>query len=449
MMMGSLEQYLNLATEARTLLDRGSCAIMNGRREEVFRLLREKGLPRRNNERYKYCHVEDAFAPDYGINLQRRLPAEDPYRAYRCGVPHIGSVLGFMVNDCPVLSDPQLQSLPEGVTLCSIREAAMRFPEMLEAYYHRAASRQYDGVTALNTLLAQDGIFVHIPEGTVLSQPLQIVNVIASTGPVMSNRRLLVVAGRHSSASLLVCDHTSGDTPSLATQVNEIYVDEGARIELYRVEETHTRHTLFTQTYVEQQADSRFHHHSVTLTCGRSRSTTDIRLSGEGAQVAAEGAVVTDGKQQADYNLLVEHAAARCQSDLLYKYVLGGESVGAYAGKVLVQPGAQQSLSEQNNANLCTSLGAHAYSQPMLEIYNDDVKCNHGSGTGKLDETALFYMRQRGIPEAEARLLLQHAFINDVLARVTIEGLRERLSHLVEMRFRGGLSKCSDCNLCK
>ena len=129
--------------------------------------------------------------------------------------------------------------------------------------------------------------------------------------------------------------------------------------------------------------------------------------------------------------------------------MLTGKSVSAFAGKVLVCPGAQHTLSQQTNANLCASPEARAYSQPMLEIYADDVKCNHGSTTGKLDENALFYMRQRGIAEDEARLLLQHAFVNDVLQRIELVPLRERLAHLVELRFRGELGKCRGCTLCR
>lgn len=161
------------------------------------------------------------------------------------------------------------------------------------------------------------------------------------------------------------------------------------------------------------------------------------------------GAVITDETQHVDNNVLADHVAPNCTSDMLYKYVLDGRSTGAFAGKVLVRTDAQKTVSQQTNANLCASPQARVYSQPMLEIYADDVKCNHGSTIGKLDENALFYMRQRGVPEAEARLLLQHAFINDVLQRVTLEHLRDRLSHLVELRFRGELSKCRDCKMCR
>ncbi len=187
---------------------------------------------------------------------------------------------------------------------------------------------------------------------------------------------------------------------------------------------------------------------SITLKTGKAVANVHVRLIGEGADVKLAGAVIADAEQNTEKHILVEHVAEGCTSDMLYKQVLSGQSTGLVHGKVLVQPGAQKSASEQTLANLCVSQEARALSQPMLEIYADDVKCNHGSTIGKLDETALFYMRQRGIPEVEARLLLQHAFVNDVLQRIPNEDLRERLSHLVEHRFRGELKACNGCSLC-
>ena len=173
---------------------------------------------------------------------------------------------------------------------------------------------------------------------------------------------------------------------------------------------------------------------------------TNARLLGEGADCQTGGMAITDGKQHVDNTLLVDHVAENCTSDMMYKYVLDGESTAVFAGKVMVRPDAQKTLSQQNSANICLSPTAHAHALPMLEIYADDVRCNHGATIGKLDETALLYLRQRGIPLAEAKLLLQHAFVNDVLQRIPIEALRERLSHLVELRFRGELHHCQDCH---
>ena len=133
----------------------------------------------------------------------------------------------------------------------------------------------------------------------------------------------------------------------------------------------------------------------------------------------------------------------------LYKYVLDNDATGAFAGRVLVEHGAQKTSSEMRNQNLCASREARMYTQPMLEIYADDVKCSHGSTVGQLNDAALFYMRQRGISEREARLLLQQAFVTEVIDAIALEPLRDRLRYLVDKRFRGELSKCEGCKLCR
>ncbi|MGN0061474.1 MAG: SufD family Fe-S cluster assembly protein [Alloprevotella sp.] len=200
---------------------------------------------------------------------------------------------------------------------------------------------------------------------------------------------------------------------------------------------------------VEQLAGSRLNIVAFTMRGGNFRADLHIRLLGKGAEARIAGAVIADGDETVEKNILVEHAAEGCSSDMLYKQILTGESSGLIEGKVLVQPGAQQTTSQQTFGNLLLSDTARVQSRPMLEIYADDVKCNHGATIGKLDDAALFYMRQRGIPEVEARLLLQHAFVNDILQRVGNEELREKLSHLIEHRFRGELKACHGCSLCQ
>ena len=150
-----------------------------------------------------------------------------------------------------------------------------------------------------------------------------------------------------------------------------------------------------------------------------------------------------------DNNTLIDHRVPRCTSNELYKYVLDGQATGAFAGRVLVRHGAQKTVSQETNQNLCATREARMYTQPMLEIYADDVKCAHGSTVGQLNDAALFYMRQRGIPLKEAKLLLEFAFINEVIDHMQLAPLRDRLHYLVEKRFRGELSKCEGCKLCK
>ena len=454
--MNSHIQYIELYRQYQTLLDGGSCAAMNAARAQAATLLEEQGLPTRKEERYKYTSAAAAFEPDFGLNLKRLVGHTDPYQTYRCSVPNLSTALFFVVNDVPYpASEAAKAQLQQGVTVDSFRNMAASRPELLEKYYNRAAATDrdfkhgHDGVTLLNTLLAQDGIVVYIPEGVTLTTPIQIVNVASAHADFMSVRRVLIVAERGSRASVLFCDHADSSHKYLSTQVAEVYIEDDAEMDIYTIEETTAQNTRFSTIYVEQADRTKFSYDGVTLLSGVSRNRLDVRLKGKDSRAELYGAVIADGEQRVDNNIIVEHLAPQCTSEMLYKYVLDGQSMAAFAGKVYVAPGAQKTESLQTNANLCASPQAHAYSQPMLEVYADDVKCDHGSTVGKLDQNAMLYMRQRGIPKNEARLLLQHAFINEVLRHVQIENIHDRLCALIDQRFRGDLKKCKTCSFCK
>lgn len=190
-------------------------------------------------------------------------------------------------------------------------------------------------------------------------------------------------------------------------------------------------------------------HNVITLHNGITRNRLDLVFKGEGAECFANGCVIADKSQHIDNNTLIDHQVGHCTSHQLYKYVLGDEAVGAFAGRILVRKDAQKTSSNEINQNLCTTKKARMFTQPMLEIYADDVKCSHGSTVGQLNDAAMFYMRQRGISEKEAKLLLEFAFVNEVVDQIQLEPLKERLRYLVEKRFRGELNKCEGCKLCK
>ena len=409
--MSAIQQYLDLFASQRTVIEEGSCPVMNAERQTAFDNLQQHGLPTQKVERYKYTDLEKVLAPDYGLNLKRIPLSVDPYEVYRCSIPKMSADVAYVVNDTVVPAK------------LSFRENA----EFIKPYYNRLATQQRDAVSELNTMLAQDGILIHIPAGKKLERPLQIVNVSAATIDFMSNRRVLIVAEEGAEGTILFCDESPTEQRSLTTQVVEIFAGKNSKLHLYSLEETADTHTHLSNMYIEQQERSEVTFNGMTLHNGTTRNLMDVHLVGRHAAINAYGAVIANAQEHVDNNILIDHNAEECTSDLLYKYVLDDKSVGAFAGKVLVQAGAQKTASQETNSNLCVSPDARAYAQPMLEIYADDVKCNHGSTVGKLDENALFYMRQRGIPEQEARLLLQHAFINDVLQHVTLEPLRTPL----------------------
>ena len=339
--------------------------------------------------------------------------------------------------------------LPEGVIVGSLCEEAIKNPRFIAQYYAKIAEKGEDAITALNTMLAQDGLLVYIPKNVRLEKTIQVINILRSDVDLMVNRRVLVILEQGAEAKLLFCDHTADNQQFLTTQVIEAYVGENDSLDLYCLEETHYKNVRVSNLYIQQAANSRLRHHVITLHNGITRNQTNLVFKGEGSECDLCGCVIADKEQHVDNNTLIDRQVGHCTSHELYKYVLDEKSVGAFAGKVLVRHDAQKTISEEVNQNLCTTKDARMYTQPMLEIYADDVKCSHGSTVGQLKDAAMFYMRQRGISEKEARLLLEFAFVNEVIDRIQMEPLRDRLRYLVEKRFRGELNKCEGCKLCK
>jgi Fe-S cluster assembly protein SufD len=316
-------------------------------------------------------------------------------------------------------------------------------------YYNRLAGADGDAITDLNTMLAQDGLLIYIPKNTVLEKAVQVINILRSDVDLMVNRRVLIVAEEGAEVKLLFCDHAADDRQFLTTQVIEVFAGANAKVDLYCLEETHAKNVRLSNVYVRQERDSRVRHNVITLHNGTTRNKLDLVLAGEGAECQLGGCVIADKQQHVDNNTLVVHEAPHCTSNELYKYVLDDQATGAFAGRVYVAPGAQKTASQMTNQNLTATREARMYTQPMLEIYADDVKCAHGSTVGQLSDAALFYMRQRGIPEKEARTLLQVAFIREVVDQMSLVPLRDRLHHLIDKRFRGELNKCEGCKLCR
>ena len=457
--MNSEQQYIDLYKQARQMICEHSSDVMNAVRDEAFERFAAAGFPSKKVERYKYTDIQKLFEPDYGLNLNRLQIPVDPYEAFRCDVPNLSTSLYFVVNDVFYSEERKEESgmrlvtanpkLPEGVIIGSLKELSSLHPSPFTLYYNQLAGKANDAVTDLNTMLAQDGLYVYVPKNVKVDRAIQVINILRSDIDLMVNRRVLIVLEEGAELKMLFCDHAADDKNFLATQVIECFVGENASLDLYCLEETHHKNVRVSNVYIDQQANSRVNHNVITLHNGITRNRLDLTFSGEGAECQCYGCVIADKQQHVDNNTLIVHKVPHCTSNELYKYVLEEKSVGAFAGRVLVEHGAQQTVSQMTNQNLTATKEARMYTQPMLEIYADDVKCAHGSTVGQLNDAALFYMRQRGIPLKEAKVLLQNAFINEVIDHMQLEPLRDRLHYLVEKRFRGELNKCAGCKLCK
>lgn len=444
-MSNALDQYIKLYEENREVIRANSDGRLNDVREEALAQLRGKSLPDKSCEGYEKTSINDMFAPDYGVNISRVNIPVDVAASFRCDVPSLTTMMGLVINDSFHPAAKLESKLPEGVYFGSLRRGATLFPELLEKYYANIAPMSEPSV-ALNTLLAQDGVLIYVPRGQRLERPLQLVNIFSSPVPSAAFRRLLVIVEAGAELQLLVCDHTQDNVNAyLASQIAEVFVGEGAKFEACSIEESSANTSRYSRMFVRQEGQSVFSFNSTTLTCGSTRNDFEVELTGEHSETKLVGMVIGSDKMHIDNNSDIRHLTPRCKSDQLFKYVLDDEATGAFEGSILVAPGAQFTEAYQSNRNILASTQARMHCKPQLEIYNDDVKCSHGATTGQLNNDALFYMRSRGIPEAEARTMLMQAFMVDVIDHVHIAGLRERLLHLVDRRFSGTLGDCATC----
>lgn len=405
--MKTEKQYIDFYQELRDTIHARSCDEMNSCRDAAVQTFSSHGFPSKKVERYRYANVDADFSPNYGIALT--------------------PLSGELSPHCFRLADAS--------------------PEVL-ALYNKVADNN-DSIVALNTMLCVDTLVVHIPKGKCLEHPIQINNVLKGEQDTMVCRRILIVMDELSQADVILTERAASQSRFMTNQVVEIVMKNGSHLNLYDIEETHLLCSRYNSVFVRQDRNSCLHHTCLTLFNGHTRNRLDVQLQGEGSEVTANGCVIADKMQHVDNNTLIDHQVPNCQSNELYKYLLDDSAVGAFAGKVLVRKDAQKTMSKETNANLCATRSARMYTQPMLEIYADDVKCSHGSTVGQMDEAALFYMRQRGIDEHEARLLLKAAFITEVIENIPLESLRDRLHVLVDKRLRGELSKCEGCKLCQ
>ena len=434
------QQYIDLYAQAEALLRTYSAAPLNNLRARAFADFERLGFPTRRQEAYKYTDIAKCFEPDYGMNFKRLTFPVNPYEVFKCDVPNMSTSLYFMVNDTFHATE---KTLSDGIIIGSFRD----YTDLVSKYLGTLADTAQDSITAFNTAFAQDGLLIYVPKNVVVEKPIQLINILRSDVPLLVNRRVLIVLEDGAQARLLVCDHAMDEVNFLATQVIEVFAGRNAMFDLYELEETHTGTTRLSNLYVRQEAGSNVLLNGMTLTCGTTRNTTRVLLAGEQAELNLCGMAIADKNQHVDNRTVIDHSVPSCRSNELYKYVLDEQATGAFSGLILVRPDAQHTDARQTNRNLCVTRDARMYTQPQLEIYADDVKCSHGATVGQLDDAALFYMRQRGIPLREARLLLMFAFVNEVVDTIRLDALKDRLHHLVEKRFRGELGKCRTCKM--
>lgn len=443
--MSALKQYIDLYHQVKERIDAHSAPALNALRPQAADILASVTLPKQGADNYENCDLKEMLGPDYGINIDDVNINVKPENTFRCDMPMTGNSPILSLNDRTLIPD-NFPEMPEGVLVGSLRSIAREHPGLVEKYYGRLADLG-NPVVALDTMLVRDGFMLYVPKNVTLENPLQLINILGATQPLMAVRRLLIVLEDNAKAKLLVCDHTQREEVNfLSLQTVELYVGKNAELHYYDLEESSQRTSRISSLYLRQEADSRVVIDGMTLFNGVTRNEYYCDFAGENADLKLYGMAIEDRQRKVSTYSRINHAVPHCVSNELFKMSADGESRCAFTGRIIVRPGSVKTEAYQACRNLLAADTARIEARPELEIYNDDVKCSHGCAIGQLDETQVFYMRSRGIPEPQARLLLRQAFMADVIDLVDIPGLRDRLHLLVEKRFAGAEAACSNCH---
>lgn len=431
-------------------------------REKAIAEFERLGIPNRKNEEWKYSDASAFFKNE--LKTESPKTAIDKKDIEKFLIPDLNASVVVLVNGIYSKELSSLKNIPKKVVICSMAEA-LNEPLSLRRgawggvseHFSKYAEIKQDAFTTLNTAFASDGVFISVPDNTVVESPIHIINIISSDLPLVKGQpevgseargrflvqpRFLFIVAKNSEVKIVESfDTLNSNTKTVCNSVTEISVGESAKVQYYKLQNDCNGIHLISTVTAHQQKNSHFDTNTVTLNGDWIRNNLNILLDAEHCESHLNGLFITKETQHVDNHTLVDHRKPNCQSNQLYKGILDGKSTGVFNGKIFVTRDAQKTNAYQSSKNILLSDDATINTKPQLEIYADDVKCSHGSTTGQLKEDAMFYLRSRGLSEDSAKSLLLFAFAGDVIEKIQIEPLKVYLQELVNKRLTPTLSK--------
>ena len=428
------------------LLVSGYPEFIKSLRKEGIEEFRKQGIPGKKSERYKYTFLEPYFNKEYKHNTEIKNFNFEIGEIFKCNVPYLETDVILILNGNYYHKNTINGDLPGNIWIGSLKKALSEKPGLLEQHFGKHVTCD-DGLIALNSAIFQDGFVVYVPKNQHIEKPLQVINILLSDNNLMVHQRNVVILDDNSSANIVICDHTLSAKNFLSNSFTEIIVGENARYNQTCMQNEHNEAVKISNNFFYQKQSSYVTNNIITLHGGMVRNNISIYLDGEGAENYTSGLYLTDKTQHVDNNVFVNHAKPHCTSNQLFKGILDDASTGSFTGRILVSRDAQKTLAYQKSSNLLLTNEAKVNARPQLEIYADDVKCGHGGTVGQLDQEALFYLRSRGIGYKEAQLLLMFAFTREIIDKISVQPIKDRIDELVNKRLHGELSVCQNCSI--
>ena len=399
-------------------------------KNDAIKSFEEKGFPSKKEEAWKYTSLNKILNEDYRVFPEQYSNALEYREVKQYFIHDIDSYKIVFIDG--KYSSNLSQTTHEGIDVC-LMSAALSKPKyriVIENYFNKAASK--DSLSSLNTAFSREGAYIHIRKNKLVEKPIQIINF--STGKesaMMLQPRNLIVVGENSHVQIIERHQSLTNNPVLTNSVTEIFANKRAIIDFYKIQNDNVKASLIDNTFIKQKGESVVSVHTFSFGGNLIRNNLNFYQNGERINSILKGVTILSEKQHVDHNTLVHHIEPNCESHQDYKGVFGDNSTGVFNGKIVVEKKAQKTNAFQSNNNILISDKASVNTKPQLEIFADDVKCSHGCTIGQLDESAMFYLRSRGIPEKEAKALLMYAFSNNVLNSVKIPEVKQRITKII------------------
>jgi len=420
----STGQYSEEFVRAEPGLAAGAPNWLTQLRRGAITAFAESGLPTRKSEEWRFTPipqiVETTFKPARPSSPNSRDLGQFTFDDL--GGDQLVFVDGYFASALSTVGDHAK------VYIGSVAQLLRDDPSKLERYIGRCADVATSPFNALNTAFFADGACVIIPRGAVIEGVIHILHLSSGPSePVVSYPRNLIVVGENSQATIVESYGATSDNLYFTNSVTEVYVGASSVIDHYKLVREGDKAQHVGTMQVEIQRAANFTSQNITMAGGLVRSNVGAHLAGEGIVCTLNGLYMGRDRQLVDNHTLIDHAMPNCESHELYKGILSDKSRGVFNGKIMVRPDAQKTDAKQTNKTLLLSKEATIDTKPQLEIFADDVKCTHGAAVGQVDEEAIFYLRTRGIGEADARSMMTYAFASDIITRIAIEPIRRRL----------------------
>jgi Fe-S cluster assembly protein SufD len=398
-------------------------------RTEAIKTFEVEGFPTKRQEAWKYTSLNSVLKHDYSVfpKHEKALEFKDVKKYF---LHEIDSYKIIFIDG--KYSSHLSQTTHDGIDVCLMSSALTKpkYRLIIENYFNKIASK--DGLSSLNTAFSAEGAYIHIPKNKLVEKPIQILHF--STGnesALMLQPRNLVVVDENSHVQIIERHQSLTDNPILTNSVTEIFANKRAIVDYYKIQNDKSTASLIDNTFINQKQESIAKVHTFSFGGKLTRNNLNYYQNGERIDSTMKGITIIGDKQHVDHNTLVHHIKPNCESHQDYKGIFDDRATGVFNGKVVVEKEAQKTNAFQANNNVLISDKASINTKPQLEIFADDVKCSHGCTIGQLDESAMFYLRSRGIPEKEAKALLMFAFSNNVLDSVKIPVLKNRITRII------------------